>query len=210
MMSFRRASDDEVNDFENADGVEDEENHEPGRVAASGGAPKSQAFPNERPRDHDDEAEGEDAAEMREWPVHFGIVPRSQKKCYGNSMLIGIDYGKKRVGVAVSDSSERMAFPHAVWENWEALKKLLELHGSRGARAVIVGASRNLDGSDNPLMAEITAFGQKLEAKGLKVFFEPEFFSSLEAQRGLGDQKLEDASAAAIILQSYLDKNKND
>jgi putative Holliday junction resolvase len=125
---------------------------------------------------------------------------------------IGIDYGTKRVGIAVSDESGRFALPKEVLANDEKLIEAIsalakEVH----AKAVIIGESKNYKGKDNAIMERIKAFRGKLEALGLKVVFEPEFMTSYAAQRFQGKNELHDASAAALILQSFLDKeNKGD
>jgi RNase H-fold protein (predicted Holliday junction resolvase) len=53
-------------------------------------------------------------------------------------------------------------------------------------------------------------FKKKLEKDGFTVHFEPEFMTSVQAERWQGKSILTDASAAAIILQSYLDRGRNE
>jgi RNase H-fold protein (predicted Holliday junction resolvase) len=57
-------------------------------------------------------------------------------------------------------------------------------------------------------MADIREFARDLETAGLKVVLVPEFFSSAAAERVVGRDEHLDARAAALILQSYLDKQK--
>jgi|SRR3989338_7621225 len=138
---------------------------------------------------------------------------------------LGIDFGKKRVGLALSDESGRLAFPHSVLPNdKELIAAVTEIAKEQKVKAVIVGESKDLSGKANPLMKDIDAFIASLK-KVLKkpVILEPEFWTSFqaarwqsrrpEASRGSGlraehrrAQEMLDASAAAIILQSYLDK----
>ena len=75
--------------------------------------------------------------------------------------------------------------------------------------AVVLGESKNFYGEDNPIMKRIANFKEKLEEHGIPVFFEDETFSTQEASRGQEGVKKSDASAATIILQRYLDKQKN-
>jgi putative Holliday junction resolvase len=126
--------------------------------------------------------------------------------------LIGIDYGSKRVGVAVSSDDGTMAFPRTVLEN---SSKLLEMVAafcvSEGATGIVVGDSKNYAGENNPIMQKILPFAAGLEKlTNLPVRFEPEFLTSAEAERIQGKGKLHDASAAAILLQSYLEKHREE
>jgi putative Holliday junction resolvase len=120
---------------------------------------------------------------------------------------IGIDYGKKRVGVAVSDESGRFALPKEVLANDKKLiQAICSLAKEVGAEAIIIGESKDYKGKDNLIMERIAPFKGELEALGLQVILEPEFMTSFAAQRFQGKNELHDASAAALILQSFLDK----
>lgn len=123
---------------------------------------------------------------------------------------IGIDYGSKRVGIALTDEGGSMAFPHSVLENKENLleevKKIIE---AEKIEAIILGESKNFKGEENPIMRDIEKFKGNLgKETGLKVHLEPEFMTSAQAEHIQGKTEKLDASAAAIILQSYLDKKK--
>lgn len=123
--------------------------------------------------------------------------------------ILAIDYGSKRVGVALTDESGSLAFPHGVFPRDRALiASLLELIQAKKVGVVVVGESKAPDGSDNPVMYGARELAGDLEREtGLPVHFEPEFYSSYEA-RQLTDKKLVDAEAAAIILTSYLQRTK--
>ena len=71
---------------------------------------------------------------------------------------------------------------------------------------VIMGESRNFQGQINPIMWKIEGFKKQLETIGFKVIYEPEFMSSVQASQITGENDMLDASAAAIILQSYLNR----
>ncbi len=121
---------------------------------------------------------------------------------------LGIDYGTKRVGIATSDAEGRMAFPLQVVPH---TKKLTETIASicrdEGVGSIVLGESHDFDGKPNPIMKAIGSFAETLkEATGLPVEFMPEVLSSREAARVTGTGKSNDASAAAIVLQSYLDR----
>lgn len=124
--------------------------------------------------------------------------------------ILGIDYGTKKIGIAISDEAERLAFPYKVILNTSDLtEKILGMCAKENISAVIIGESRDFGGKPNPLMKKIIPFKKKLEyALGLPIFFEPEFLTSKQARNVQEGSALTDASAAAIILQSYLDKVK--
>lgn len=123
---------------------------------------------------------------------------------------IGIDYGTKRVGIAVSDVGNVMAFPAEVVSRAHALEHIAELARDREAKGIVIGESKNFQGEDNAVMADIRKFADELREKtGIEVIFEPEFMTSAEAKSAGASEEIMDASAAAIILQSFLDRQKN-
>ena len=122
---------------------------------------------------------------------------------------LGIDYGTKNIGLAVSDEAGQFAFPLLVVKNdAQLLATLKELIRKEGVQSLVIGESKNFQGVDNPLMAETKKFAERLSAEtSLPIFFEPEFLTSREAERVPGGKDEEvDARAAAIILRSYLEK----
>jgi len=123
---------------------------------------------------------------------------------------LGIDYGTKRIGIAVSDEGGRVAFPLAAVESGRsALSEIAELVKKNGAEKIIIGESRNFKNEPNAVMEDIEQFKKDLEELShLPVEYEPEFFTSAQAQRE-GESKRLDAAAAALILQSYLDRQGN-
>ncbi len=125
--------------------------------------------------------------------------------------LIGIDYGRKRVGIAISDNEAKFALPHAVWQNSPNLvEDIKALCIEKAADAVVLGESRNLDGSENEVLRDIMLLKSALEAKlSIPIYLEPEFYTSAQAARIQGKNEMHDASAAALILKSYLDRHHN-
>jgi len=121
---------------------------------------------------------------------------------------LGIDYGSKRVGIAISDESGKLAFPKKVLENNRNLvSQVAEIASEEKIVEIIIGESNDLDGRANDIMTDIIRFKDALEPlAGITVHFEPEFFSTAQAERIQGKSKNIDASAAAIILQSHLDR----
>lgn len=124
---------------------------------------------------------------------------------------IGIDFGSKRVGIALSDESGDFALPYGVVENNEHLiREIRELCTINNVGEVVVGDSKDFKGEDNAIMGEITSFVEKLkEVLGVPVELHPEFMTSSQAERLQGKNGMLDASAAALILSSYLELKKN-
>ncbi len=119
----------------------------------------------------------------------------------------GIDYGTQRVGVAISDAGGTIAFPRIVLHNdaglIDALTTLLQ---KESVKCVVVGDTRSHGSKENPVTVRLTSFIAKLEGAGFRVKSMWEAWSSIEASRYAPEQKShDDAAAAAIILQRYLD-----
>lgn len=125
-----------------------------------------------------------------------------------NMKYLGIDFGSKRIGLAISDSGGTIAFPYSVVlngkNNLEEIEKIIK---EENIDEVVIGESKDFKGEPNKIMAEIEKFKIALESKTkLKVHFEPEFMTSSQAELIQGKNDMHDASAAAIILQTFLDK----
>ena len=137
------------------------------------------------------------------------VAPARNRWHNGPMRYIGIDYGDKKVGVAISNEMGTMAFPHAVLKNdvtfRPAIMTLIKEHEAQ----VVLGDSRAHDGTPNPIDAAIRTFASYLESEGVTVHFEPEHYSSKEAERIQGRTALTDASAAAILLTSYLNRHSH-
>ncbi|MDO8728922.1 MAG: Holliday junction resolvase RuvX [bacterium] len=120
--------------------------------------------------------------------------------------LMAIDYGEKRVGIASTDETGGFALPRVVWPNDRNLiDNILKLKGEEGIEKIIIGESRNLDGSANLIQKAIESLKNELEKHNVEVIYHPEIFTTLEARQIQGQTEMTDASAAAIILKSYLD-----
>jgi putative holliday junction resolvase len=120
---------------------------------------------------------------------------------------LSIDYGAKKVGIATSDDEGRMAYPCMIAQNDKTLMPdIKEIVRAMGIREIVIGESLDQYGKPNEIMKSIRAFAVKLEDElDLPVHFEKEFMTSLEARRFQGKHIVDD-SAAALILQRYLDR----
>lgn len=146
-----------------------------------------------------------------------------------SSRFLGIDYGTKRIGVAISDENHTLAFPKEIVENNPfSLDRLGEIIKSENIQEIVVGESVDFSGKLNALSGRIEVFILELKERfNLPVHKQKEFLTSVEARKA-GSSKKDfnpsqahskvkqiksgrvDAGAAALILQRYLDKiNKN-
>ncbi|OGG52050.1 hypothetical protein A3C18_01970 [Candidatus Kaiserbacteria bacterium RIFCSPHIGHO2_02_FULL_54_11b] len=124
---------------------------------------------------------------------------------------LGIDYGSKRVGIAISDEAGTIAFPRTTLPNDEKLMpQLVALVENEKIGSIVVGDTRSHGGKDNPVTVEAEAFVTSLQA----VVTAPiervwEMWSSMEASRyAEKGNEHKDEAAAAIILQRFLDMRR--
>ena len=124
---------------------------------------------------------------------------------------LGIDYGEKRVGIAFSDIEGKVAFPKIVLENnTKLIQKISDLCKESKIDIIVIGESKNYKGEDNKISPKIISFKRELISSiKLPIFLEPEFMSSMQVEKTFGKTDMLDASAAAIILQTFMDKEKN-
>ncbi len=144
---------------------------------------------------------------------------------------LGIDYGNRKVGLAISDEAGSFAFPYQTVKN-ESLAKLAEeiknICEQEKIEKLVIGESLDLSGQANPIQKDILIFKDKIEKEiGLPVVLQTEFFTTQEARRGIDDPStpfdkargkslrarskqndpMTDARAAALILKSFLERN---
>ena len=140
------------------------------------------------------------------------IIPYNSHMRY-----LGVDYGSKKVGLALSDEQGTMGFPYAVVANTPRLvDELCACIVKENVGAVVIGESRNLAGDENPIAKGARALGDSVARISQKpIFYESEAFTSAEARRAPAKAEKTrapktrgdvDASAAALILTSYLSR----
>ena len=129
---------------------------------------------------------------------------------------IGIDYGTKRVGISISDSSQLIATGLTTVVNNNIFQFLNELFNKHDIDTIVIGDARNLDGNKTDSSVEIEKFITKLKRKypNKKIYMIDERFTSKIAfqsiiDSGVKKQKRKDKSlidevSATIILQDYL------
>jgi putative Holliday junction resolvase len=124
--------------------------------------------------------------------------------------VLGIDYGEKRIGLAISDETRTFARELDILspkEFWSSVNQLIENHQ---IIKIVVGWPLNMSGQETKKTLEVKSFKEKLE-KQLKITVEimDERLSSQMAEHLPGGKKNVDSLAAQIMLQNYLDKNKS-
>lgn len=143
--------------------------------------------------------------------------------------FLGIDYGTKRIGVAISDANGTLAFPKEIILNdADTFKRLSEIIEKEKIREIVIGESVDFSGKLNALSARIEVFILELEEKfQLPIHKQKEFLTSVEARKPKDAKKSFspsqahskvkqiksgriDASAAALILQRYLDRRSRE
>lgn len=119
-----------------------------------------------------------------------------------------VDYGSKKIGIATSDDDGRMAYPCMVLANDKTvLSEIKALCKELRISEIVIGDSVNSDGKPNPIMKDARQFAVQLEdAVDLPLHFEKEWMSSVHARAMQDGKEVVDDSAAALILQRYLDK----
>jgi len=127
--------------------------------------------------------------------------------------LLGIDYGTKRVGIAIGDTESRVAVPYDVLEfGSSTLASISEIVQRESIEAIVVGVPKTLHGEEGRSCELVRQFVKELKSLGVKIILEDERLTTVEVERAMktygkakrGIQK--DSAAAAIILQSHLDK----
>ena len=131
------------------------------------------------------------------------------------SKVIGIDYGKKRIGIAISDIDQKIAFPLKTVENNKAIEILKKIIESEKVVSIVVGVPINLDGSNTDATQMCFKFHLKLknEFPNINHFVVDERLTSKLAKRFLnqsdkkkqrGNKKNIDKISASIILENFL------
>jgi putative holliday junction resolvase len=141
---------------------------------------------------------------------------------------IGIDFGTRNVGVAISDERGKIAFPHGVMANDSALEDtLVSLIRQKKVERIVMGESKNFAGNPNPILQKAKRFAELLRDRtGLELEYESEGLSTVQALKSkmkiekpvanprrtsspLNTPHMDDA-AATIILQHYLERKRNE
>jgi len=134
--------------------------------------------------------------------------------------ILGLDIGDRRIGVAVSDETRLIASPLCVIKSvgWGPdSREIARLMAQQGADMVVSGLPYNMDGSLGFQARKILDFLEVLKKSGIQVELIDERLTTVAAQRALieGGMRREDRRdhvdkvAAAVILQTWLDRQRN-
>ena len=136
-------------------------------------------------------------------------------------IILAVDLGKARTGLAVCDKSEILASPAGVLEIYDRTKlcaRICEVAAERRAERIVVGLPKNMDGSEGESALSAREFADMLrEASGLPVFMSDERGTTITAHqylnitdtRGKKRKAVVDTVAATIILEDYLQYRRN-
>lgn len=124
--------------------------------------------------------------------------------------LLGIDYGTKRVGMAISDESAFIAREFSVLSPKEFLKRIAKLVEEQEIGTVVVGLPLTMQGKHSQKTKEVVLFISELEKiLDIPIVSSDERLSTVMAHRLPGGRAKTDSLAAQIILQNYLDSERN-
>lgn len=135
-------------------------------------------------------------------------------------IIMSVDYGDVRTGIAFCDKNEFLASPHSVIKETyrpKLVDKICEAAKKGNAEKIIVGLPRNMDGTYGYRCEECKALGNLIQEKAaLPVDYQDERLTTVIAHSFLSDNNVRgkkrkeqvDAVSASVILQSYIDKNK--
>jgi putative Holliday junction resolvase len=133
-------------------------------------------------------------------------------------VILSVDLGKMRTGIAISDKNEFLASPLTVItsdDNITICNKIKEIIDERNAKKIVLGLPKNMDGTEGESAANARAFSDLLSKKtGLDVILIDERLTTVLANKHLnasnkcGKKRKEviDSVSAVLILQSYLDR----
>lgn len=123
--------------------------------------------------------------------------------------ILGIDYGTKRIGLAISDETHTLAREFGIFSPKEFFSQLPTVISEHKIERVVLGLPINMAGGETGKTKEVKEFKLKVESVTLvPVELIDERLSSQMAEHLPGGNKNVDSLAAQIILQNYLDKQK--
>lgn len=131
-------------------------------------------------------------------------------------IIMSVDLGRARTGIAVSDNSETFAFPKTViteYNSEKLIEKIIKTAKQLKAELIVVGNPKNMDGSSGEKSNECTEIAEKIaEISGIETVLYDERCTTVIAHRTMRDngkstkkhKKTVDAVAATVILEDYL------
>ncbi len=135
-------------------------------------------------------------------------------------IIMAIDYGDSRTGLAVCDKNEMLASPKGVlFEKYEPrlIEKICAEADKAKAELFVVGLPKNMDGTLGERAEKCMAFAEKLEKEsGIKAVMRDERLTTVSAHRALNEvnvrgkkrKNIVDAVSAVMILEDFIDSRK--
>lgn len=127
--------------------------------------------------------------------------------------ILGIDYGTKNVGVAIGDTETKLALPLMIIPRTrEIVRDVRKLMQEESVERVVVGAPTTFGGTEQSIAQSVAKFCAELRKEGVDVATEDERLTTRAVERSMHEMGKaskgvdKDAAAAAMILQTYLDK----
>lgn len=132
--------------------------------------------------------------------------------------LLGVDHGDRRIGLALSDPIPIIASPLKtikINSQQEAIIEILKVISEYDITLVVIGLPIGLLGHETAQTKHVIKFADELKNSDIKIAFQDERLSSISAKKSYqnygvkikGKKGLIDETAAAILLQQYIDKN---
>ena len=133
--------------------------------------------------------------------------------------ILCLDYGEKRIGLALSDPLKMIAYPYKTIINFglNNLKyEIKKIIAKETIESIVIGLPIGLNGKDTIQTQKVREFRLQILDLNIPIYFEDERLSSLAAAKSMKMEKIKtgfnkgiiDKRAAAIILQQFLDKKK--
>jgi len=134
--------------------------------------------------------------------------------------FLGIDYGSKRIGLAITDDDKIISSPLDTILNVEIFKFLDKFLNTEDVERIVIGMSKRLNNSDNLISKDIHIFSQKISKKfQIPIYFVDERYTSKIASTIIVNSHLKkmqrrnknlvDMVSASLILETYLNLIKN-
>lgn len=136
--------------------------------------------------------------------------------------IMGIDYGDKRIGIALTDLMQIIASPYEVYKTVDEkadIDYICNLIKSQQVNKVVIGLPLNIDGTEGERAEKTRLFASKISEKlKVEIFFQDERFTSVEADDILSSAKIKpnkrkgliDKLSACIILENFLNERRDD
>ena len=132
--------------------------------------------------------------------------------------LLAIDYGARRVGLALSDPLKMIASPYRTIinnNNTILIEEIKTIIAAEDVELTIIGLPLGMAGQKTEQTKKVEEFVDKLTDQGIIIKYEDERWSSVAAKRSMKEQNIKsghnkdlvDQTAAAIFLQQYLDRH---